>query len=576
MCGIYGITTKDENFIRQYINICKHRGPDGEGIWSDDHVTLGHNLLAITENPAESKQPWITPRGNVLIYNGEIFNYYELLEKFKNDFTPKTTCDTELLAWGLDTHNISFIDLLDSMHGFAYYDRQNKKLILSRDHAGIKPVYYAEIPEGLVFGSEIKGMLDRVPNSRKVDEMALSCYSATGVNVTRHSFFNNIKKLMCGETVTYHIEQKKLEQVKRILPIPNASEKFDPEEFRDMMRRTVKMCSIGKRQIGVFLSGGLDSTTVAYDLNKITPGIKTFTNMMEPHITGPGTDGEDYNSDHKCALELAQRDNFNHTIVKITPEIYINTWDTSIYFMEEPTYNANLSMYCYTNKFMSDRGIVVTMAGDMGDEVLGGYPAYWKVRKQSRKYPKSLNSWERIINRYLNRLKVPPALPNMRYNKNDIIEELVKTTFPNKLYNGKDVVTSYMMLDITGLCPEDYFRRNDKFGMAVGMEGRFPLATKMFMQYCMNIRSYYKIGPTKHDTKLLSKRAYKEILPNSIITKKKTGWTVPAREWARANKDKSLITNAYRKSTKKGGFSKASVPAWMFKDWMKKYQLVKE
>jgi len=580
MCGIYGITTKDENFIHQFIKICKHRGPDGEGVWSNNNITLGHNLLAITDSPTHSKQPWITPRGNVLIYNGEIFNYYELLEKYKN-FIPTTTCDTELLAWGLDTHGISFIDLLDSMHGFAYYDRQNKKLILSRDHAGIKPVYYAETHEGLVFGSEIKGMLDRVPNSRRVDEMALSCYSATGVNVTRHSFFNNIKKLMCGETVTYHIEQKKLEQVKRILPIPNANQGVDFEEFRYMTNKTVKMCSIGKREIGVFLSGGLDSTVVAYELNKIHPPAKTFTNMMVPL---PSAD-EDFNSDHKCALELAQRDNFNHTIIDITPEIYINNWDTSIYFIEEPTYNPSLAMYSYTNKFLSDKGIVVTMAGDMGDEVLGGYPAYWKIKKQMWEEPNSLNSWEKIITRYLNRLKRPPTLPNVRYNQDEIVEELVNTTFPKSIYNASDPVTSYMMLDITGLCPEDYFRRNDKFGMAVGMEGRFPLATKMFIQYCMNISSKHKIGIGKDDTKLLPKKAYKGILPNSIITKKKTGWTVPAREWAKQNMDGKLVSNAYKRSQERKDShnihgldiqSKALIPAWMVKDWATKYQLIKE
>jgi asparagine synthase (glutamine-hydrolysing) len=324
------------------------------------------------------------------------------------------------------------------MHGFAYYDRQNKKLILSRDHAGIKPVYYAETSEGLVFGSEIKGMLDRVPGSRKIDEMALSCYSATGVNVTRHSFFNNIKKLMCGETVTYHIEQKKLEQVKRILSIPNASQGVDLEEFRYMTNKTVKMCSIGKREIGVFLSGGLDSTMIAYELNKIQPPAKTFTNMMNP---GTIIDEEDYNSDHRCAKELALKEKFDHTIIEITPKIFVDNWNSSIYLIEEPTYNQNLSMYRYTNKFLSDKGIIVTMAGDMGDEILGGYPAYFKVKQAFLDNPWDLDSWRKIVNRFIShRIKRPPNLPNMRYDKNDIIEELIKTTFPESLYNPKEYI----------------------------------------------------------------------------------------------------------------------------------------
>ena len=120
MCGIYGITAKDEAFIQNYFTTCSHRGQDGQDIWSDNSVTLGHNLLAITETNTRSQQPWKTPQGNILIYNGEIFNYFELLDKYPN-FVPKTTCDTELLAWGLDQYGIDFVQQIDSMHAFAYY-----------------------------------------------------------------------------------------------------------------------------------------------------------------------------------------------------------------------------------------------------------------------------------------------------------------------------------------------------------------------------------------------------------------------------------------------------------------------
>ena len=192
MCGIYGITARDPEFINQYINKCKHRGPDGQSVWHDDTVTLGHNLLSIMADPGVSKQPWRTPKGNILTYNGEIFNYYELKEKYKN-FKDTTGCDTELLAWGLDTHGLDFIDQIDSMHGFAYYDLNKKEIILSRDHAGIKPVYYAETKEGLVFGSEIKGLLDKVPGSRTMDKLAVSCMSTAGINITRNTFFSGIK-----------------------------------------------------------------------------------------------------------------------------------------------------------------------------------------------------------------------------------------------------------------------------------------------------------------------------------------------------------------------------------------------
>ena len=555
MCGIYGITARDPEFINQYINKCKHRGPDGQSVWHDDTVTLGHNLLSIMADPSVSKQPWRTPRGNILTYNGEIFNYYELKEKYKN-FKDTTGCDTELLAWGLDTYGLKFIDEIDSMHGFAYYDMTKKEIILSRDHAGIKPVYYAETKEGLVFGSEIKGMLDKVPNSRSMDNLAMSCLAHTGINATRNTVFSGIKKLLAGETIIYDISNKKIKSRKRIFIKPISNIGFDPAGFRSMARKTVKMCSIGRRKIGVFLSGGLDSSLIAYELKNIMGEANTFTNQMNPNII---SGGENYNEDAICAQELADANNFNHKEVIITPKIIEDYWDDSIYFMEQPAYNPSLAMYCYTNKVLHDNSIVVTMAGDMGDEILGGYPKYWKMKKLKFK------SWAAIVDHWTRRIKRPIThiretvsglKPWLFKDKQTIREELLKC-YPDDLWNPADPVASYMALDCVTQVPEEFFNRNDKYGMAYGMEGRFPLATKMFMQYCMNIHSAFKIGSEKAHTKLLTKIAYKEWLPRKIIRKQKTGWTVPLREWWKIK-------------------GKADIPALIIKDWKKTYKIKDE
>jgi len=552
MCGIYGITARDPEFINQYINKCKHRGPDGQGVWHDDTVTLGHNLLSIMADPGVSKQPWRTPKGNRLTYNGEIFNYYKLKQKYKN-FKDTTGCDTELLAWGLDTYGLNFIDEIDSMHGFAYYDMAKKEIILSRDHAGIKPVYYAETKEGLVFGSEIKGMLDKVPNSRSIDNLAMSCLAHTGINATRNTVFSGIKKLLAGETIVYNISNKKIKSHKRIFIKPNSNLDFDPEGFRNMARKTVKMCSIGRRKIGVFLSGGLDSSLIAYELKNIMGEANTFTNQMNPNII---SGGENYNEDAICAQVLADQENFNHKEVIITPKIIEDYWDDSIYFMEQPAYNPSLAMYCYTNKVLHDNGIVVTMAGDMGDEILGGYPKYWKMKKLKFK------SWAAIIDHWTRRIKRPithirATVSGLKtwllVDTNNVRKELLKC-YPDDLWNPEDPIGSYMALDCITQVPEEFFNRNDKYGMAYGMEGRFPLATKMFMQYCMNIPSHFKIGSAKGDTKMLSKIAYSERLPDKIITKMKTGWTVPLREWWNKN-------------------TKADIPAMIVKDWIKTYKI---
>ena len=582
MCGIYGITAKDPEFIQSFIDICKHRGPDGESVWTSDTVTLGHNLLSIMAAPNQSQQPWKTPKGNMLVYNGEIFNYYELKEKYK-DFTDTTGCDTELLAWGLDKFGLDFIDEIDSMHGFAYYEIDKKQITLSRDHAGIKPVYYAEINEGLVFGSEIKGMLDKVPNARTIDNVAMSCLAWTGINATRNTVFSGIKKLLAGETKVYDIENKKFIETKRVFIKPTSNHKFNAEEFRDMAKKTVEMCSIGKRKIGIFLSGGLDSSLIAHELNLLKGPAVTFTNKMKPNIVT----SEDFNSDANAAERLAKIEGYQHKVVEITPDDVIDSWDDSMYFMEQPMYNQSVAMYCHTNKVLHDNGIVVTMAGDMGDEILGGYAKYWKMTQPE--YLKKMidkekmESWDDVLALWIQRIKRPIAGTTMgaTLSRDQVLEEL-KKCYPDDLWNPNDPVASYMALDCVTQVPEEFFMRNDKFGMAYGIEGRFPLATKMFMQYCMSIPSSQKIGKLKNQTKLPTKIAYTNILPRFIIKKEKTGWTVPLGYWL-TNRTSTRLTEFYNNALNgKGGLDivkasqkagKALVPSWIVNDWIKKYKI---
>jgi asparagine synthase (glutamine-hydrolysing) len=582
MCGIYGITAKDPEFIQSFIDICKHRGPDGESVWTSDTVTLGHNLLSIMASPDQSQQPWKTPKGNMLVYNGEIFNYYELKQKHTN-FVDTTGCDTELLAWGLDTFGLNFIDEIDSMHGFAYYEVAKKQITLSRDHAGIKPVYYAEIDQGLVFGSEIKGMLDKVPGSHTVDKLAMSCLAYTGINATRNTSFSGIKKLLAGETKVYNIANRKFIETKRIFIKPTSDHHFAPIEFKKMAKKTVEMCSIGQRKIGVFLSGGLDSSLIAHELNKLKGPAITFTNKMKPNIVTE----EDFNSDANAAEKLAKVEGYQHTVVKVTPDSVVDSWNDSIYYMEQPMYNQSVSMYYHTNKVLHDNGIVVTMAGDMGDEILGGYPKYWKLTQteyiERMIGKKQIESWDDVLTLWMQRIKRPLAgfMMGGTLSKKDVFEEL-KKCYPDDLWNPKDPVASYMALDCVTQVPEEFFMRNDKFGMAFGMEGRFPLATKIFMQYCMSIPSFQKIGIEKFQTKLPTKRAYENVLPEIIIKKEKTGWTVPLGYWLTKGRS-TRLTDFYNNALKdKGGLGiiktsakagKSLVPSWIVSDWIKKYKM---
>jgi asparagine synthase (glutamine-hydrolysing) len=572
MCGIYGITKNDTQFIHQFIEKCTHRGPDGSDIWHDEDVTLGHNLLAITSEPSQGKQPWKTPKGNVLVYNGEIFNYQELCNKYHNQFTPITTCDTELLAFLLDRDPQQTIKEIDSMHGFAYYDRQTKKLIISRDHAGIKPLYYAETQDGLVFGSEIKGMLDKVPNSNKIDDIASACMSYCGVNATNHSLFNNIRKVMPGQTLTYDVANKKFAGSNTYTIHPTSNKNLDLEEFRHEAHETVKMSTLGIRKFGMFLSGGLDSTLVAHELNSVLGGLDTFTNRMNPNII---TD-EDHNDDANHARMFADDYKMNHTEIEITPQMMMDCWDKTMWFMEQPVYNWNMPMYYETNKKLAEAGVVVTMAGDMGDELLGGYPKYWKLTKPEEK----IKSWEGLVWKWMHRIKRPVEMKR-KISKEELHAILIKQ-MPQEVWNPADHVNSYMALDCVTQVPEDFFARNDKFGMAFSMEGRFPLATKRFMSYCLAINSQHKMGQEKSQTKLPTKLAYKGVMPDYIINKMKTGWTVPLMYWLNNNKELQSFMQSYmdKNDCLKNVISQSNqtqkkprLISWMMRSWAQCYDM---
>ena len=573
MCGIYGITDHDPSFIQQYLNVCKHRGPDGFKVWwNPEHkVTLGHNLLSIMANASLSAQPWKTPDGNVLIYNGEIFNYYELKEKYTGKgFAGITGCDTELLAWGLDEFGIDFIDEIDSMHGFAYYKTKEQTLWISRDHAGIKPLYYAEIQSGLVFGSELKGLFDKVPGSRTLDTLAVAMQSRTGCNPLRNTIFSGIKQLLPGETLVYDIQRKKFINSKRVLIRPRGTNTFDEKIFRQQVSDAVKRCSIGQRKIGVFLSGGLDSSMVAYELGKLHGKINTFTNRVMPTVESP----EDYNSDATAAKVLAESEGYNHEEVIVTPETYLEAWEQSIYFMEQPNFNPSMAMYCHTNKYMADKGIVITMAGDMGDELMCGYPKYQKLFFANTKP----STWKELLAVWMNRLKRPKNFATNIIPDEELINELEKC-YPDELWNADDPVGSYMALDCVTQCPAEFFSRNDTYGMAYSMEGRFPLASKTFMQYCLDIHTKHKL--TTGETKIMARNAYKGRLPIEIINKPKTGWTVPVGYWlTNRMHDKlekfytdSMGTDKLKRVTTSQKSAKMLIPDLILKYWKQTYKV---
>ena len=576
MCGIYGITDKNPKIIKEIINKCSHRGPNGSDIYIADNLTLGHNLLSITSNPNEGKQPWISKKGNILIYNGEIFNYHELIQKYKNKFIPKTTCDTELLSWLLDEYPVEKVisEIIDSMHSFVFFDKGKNQLILSRDHVGIKPLFFSINKNGLIFASEIKSLLNIVKDSNKINRIAFVCTSFLGVNVLRETVFNGIYKVFPGETIVYNLSQKRITKSFRDLIKPLSNKKFNRDEFRERTFNTINNSILGIRKFGIFLSGGLDSSLIAYELSDKIQSLNSFTNKMKPNVI---INGEDHNSDADAAKKLAKHLKLNHKEVEITPDIIMNNWNDSIKAIEEPRYNWNLPMYYYTNKFLSKDNVIVTMAGDIGDEIYGGYKKY-QIFRDIKNKPKK---WRDFLSIWMHKFAAPVQL-NIKFTPNDLLDILEKQ-LPEQLWNPDDIANSCMALDCITTVSEDFFSRNDRYGMAFSMEGRFPLASKNYIKYCLAIKSDYKFGKDNSNTKLILKNSYNEQLPGYILNKSKTGWSVPITDWIENdNKIKAKYLSAINQrdgveeilsKNNYQGNSKRKIITWIFRTWAQEYNM---
>ncbi len=583
MCGIFGITENNPELIKNIITKCSHRGPDGSSIWSQDNLTLGHNLLSITSRPEYGSQPHVTKNKNVLTYNGEIFNYHNLLSKFKDKFIPKTSCDTELLGWLLDNYEYDKVicELIDSMHAFVFFNREKNEIVLSRDHVGIKPLYFSEVKNGIIFSSEIKGLIDFLPNAKKIDRLALACTCLLGANVLRQTLFSGIYKVLPGETIIYSLQNKKIKSKFRNLVKPNSNINFNIEEFYEEATLAINNSALGIRNFGIFLSGGLDSSIIARGLKYKLGSLNSFTTLLQPNVI----DKEDYNSDAYVAKKFANEIKLKHKEIKITPKTFAENWNNSIKSIEEPRYNWCLPMYYFTNKVLSENNTVVTMAGDIGDEIFGGYNKYLKMYHLEKK-PKN---WQDFIGMWMKKFRAPIML-NIKFNFDDLHSILVET-LPEDIWNPEDISNSAMALDCITTVSEDFFTRNDKFGMAFSMEGRFPLSSKNFMQYCLDIKSSYKFGLEKNETKYVVKQAFKNKLPKYILKKSKTGWSAPIMSWLKSdnllnkkfnndiNRDDGMkniiLEENYLDNTDLGESlsGKRKIVSWMLRSWSQEFDM---
>ena len=561
MCGICGIfiAGRSDCELRQIVTnmaaTLAHRGPDGVGVCGGSGWALGHRRLSIIDL-ANGFQPMSDERGLTITYNGELYNYRELrceLEALGETFRSQSDTEVVLRAygrWGEDC-----LAKFNGMFAFAILSGEGREVFLARDRIGIKPLYYAELPEGgLVFGSEIKAVLASQAVEREADLSLVPYYLVQGYFPREFTPFKNIRQLRPGhwlrlrsgrlKTGCYWCASSRAQETRRVTA-------EDEAELLHLVRDAVKKQTVADVPVGVLLSGGIDSGIVAASLAQMGTDLKTFTVSV---IDDPAYDEAD------VAREVARRYGAEHHEVTMKPTQALSIWESLIDHFDQPFGDSSLLntyLVCKAARSM----IKVALSGDGGDEQWGGYGNYrryaqliaWRRRlptgpailgmRAASKLSSGFQPWlaQRLMF-YSGLLSVPTAdiyryldsqtpLTPLRQLCGERLESFLLSGTVPICRNGASNLDRIMLEDLQVFMVDAVLRKVDMMSMAVGLEVRVPLLDHRIVEKSLQLSWRDKV--TTSETKVFIRRLFNKELPKRVIQGKKKGFGVPLNTWFR-------------------------------------------
>ena len=544
MCGITGITDKQveefEQAIQKMTRCIAHRGPDDDGFFVDSAVALGMRRLAIIDLET-GRQPITTADGRYIIFfNGEIYNYKELKRELK-DYPYKTESDTEVilagfLKWGAQ----ELLPRLRGMFAFALYDTVDKKLLLARDHFGIKPLYYWKRGNKIAaFASEVKSILSLTGFKPVVNDEAVYNYLSYQYNPLEETFFKDIFKLSPGHFMMIDLKTQIFE-IKRYYQF-----QFKPErdlklaqaetEILQVVKDSVAHHMIADVPVGSFLSGGIDSSIIATCMQEARgeKKIKTF------------TVGFDVLTEAKEAKETSEPLGTDHTEVKVTAEEYFEVLPKVAYHFDEPVADPSaVGIYFLAEE--AKKHVKVVLSGEGSDEFFGGYNIYlaplashklswvpkWVLKILTLIPLRGRNFAERALLRvdewYIGNASVFKAkelkglwkgAPIKKYSLDHLYKEASKLSDSAKM----------QYIDINTWLVGDILAKADKMTMAHSLELRMPFLDKEVAKLASQLPDSLKWH--EGETKFALREAFKNLLPESTRKRRKLGFPTPVRAW---------------------------------------------
>lgn len=578
MCGIAGALSfsntfrVDHEYLEKMNNTMIHRGPNGGNVWvSDDQVLgLGHRRLSIIDLSETANQPMMTQdKRYVLTFNGEIYNHVEIREKLialGHQDWQTTHSDTEVLLNAFVEWGIECVHQFRGMFAFAIWDNVLNELWLVRDRIGVKPLYYAYDKNKLVFASEIKAILSDPCQKRAVNEDAFFHYLSFLTTPAPMTLFEGIYKLEPGSWLKVSLSsENKITQKKYwdvwdyTQPLTDKSEQEIIQGIRQELSEAVKLRQVSDVPVGVFLSGGIDSSTNAALFSKnSTSAVKTFS------IGYQGEYGS-YQNELHFAKEMADFVNAEYHEKLLTVDDLLDFLPLMIKLQDEPIADPVCFPVYYVSKLARDNGVIVCQVGEGADELFWGYPT-WKIKLNLQRINnipglkwlkrlglytlKQMNKEETLYYEMLRRgvEEVPifwggaeafneaqkqkllsPRLKEKFKNRTswEVIEPIWKR-FQDKAWD-KSILHWMSYIDLNFRLPELLLMRVDKMSMGVSLEGRVPFLDYKLVEYALSIPARLK---TRHgQLKYLLKKAVRGLIPDKMIDRPKQGFGVPVYEW---------------------------------------------
>lgn len=534
--------------------VITHRGPDDQGVLLKEGVALGMRRLSIIDlagghQPISGEDESVT-----IVFNGEIYNFLELeasLETRGHRF--KTRSDTEAIVHAYEEFGAGCLELLRGMFAFAIWDERKRQLFLARDRAGKKPLYYSVTRKGtLVFGSELKSLLEHPDIERELNPEALDAYFTLGYVPDPLAIFRNIHKLPPGHYLTFSAGRVAIEQYWDFSFEPAESRREEDylEELRFLLDESVRLRLISDVPLGAFLSGGIDSSTiVALMARHMGMPVKTFSIGFH----------EDSYSELKYARIAAKKFGTDHHEFLVTPDI-CSIVDELVWHFDEPFADSS-AIPTYMVSKLAREHVTVILSGDGGDELFAGYTRYVVERKRgafahlpgflrkgllqplSRLLPHGMLGRNFIhnvsldkIERYLDSLSIFTGLNKEALYTNAFRASLNGSSgviasvrdYAAKIKTGEDI-DKLLYIDSKTYLPGDILTKVDRMSMAVSLEARAPLLDHKLIEFVARTPAALKLAG--YETKYLLKRAIKGLVPDEILNRPKQGFGVPMQDW---------------------------------------------